>query len=234
MAENDVPIMRVETLTSKHPEVFSPEEFTTLQTSISAMQTDVRLAYQDAVDASHHGHPVLVQSIPSDGPGRPRIQIDPDFLRWAYGHRSTASIAQFLGVGRSTVRNAVLAEGIPDLPLPESEEFPPDIRNLAQPTSFTGPVSDIFDDELDMLLLRLRTHYKRAGLSMLGGMLRRLGHRVPTQRVRESLLRIDPVRRIFERIRIRRRNYRVLGPNSLWHHDGQHGFDWGSLLPPFV
>ncbi|KAK6987992.1 hypothetical protein R3P38DRAFT_2778684 [Favolaschia claudopus] len=65
-------------------------KFTTLQTSISAMQTDVRLAYQDAVDASHHGHPVLVQSIPSDGPGRPRIQIDPDFLRWAYGHRSTA------------------------------------------------------------------------------------------------------------------------------------------------
>jgi hypothetical protein len=31
------------------------------------------------------------------------------------------------------------------------------------------------------------------------------------------------VRRIFERIRIRRREYRVLGPNSLWHHDGQHG-----------
>ena len=33
----------------------------------------------------------------------------------------------------------------------------------------------------------------------------------------------DPVRRIFERIRIRRRQYSVLGPNSLWHHDGQHG-----------
>ncbi|KAK6974179.1 hypothetical protein R3P38DRAFT_2475954, partial [Favolaschia claudopus] len=48
---------------------------------------------------------------------------------------------------------------------------------------------------------RLRTHYKRASLSMLGGMLCRLGHRVPTQRVRESLLCIDPVRRIFERIR---------------------------------
>ncbi|KAK7015615.1 hypothetical protein R3P38DRAFT_2462048, partial [Favolaschia claudopus] len=77
-------------MVQEHPEVFSSEEFTTLQTSISAMQTDVRLAYQDAVDASHHGHPVLVQSIPSDGPGRPRIQIDPDFLRWAYGHRSTA------------------------------------------------------------------------------------------------------------------------------------------------
>ncbi len=58
---------------------------------------------------------------------------------------------------------------------------------------------------------------------MLNGMLRRLGHRVPIEHIRQSLLRIDPVRQIFERIRIRRREYRVLGPNSLWHHDGQHG-----------
>ncbi|KAJ7728130.1 hypothetical protein B0H14DRAFT_2410102, partial [Mycena olivaceomarginata] len=217
---------------------------------------------EDAVDASHHGHPVLVQTISSGGPGRPRIYIDPDFLRWAYGQRSTAGISRFLGVGRSTVRNALIEHGIaqpqptpfqtdssptddiddiddnndiddnddildPDLPIPAAGEFPPGIENLAPPsqptTSFTGPVSEISDDDLDMLLLRLRTHYRRAGLSMLNGMLRRLGHRVPTERVRQSLLRIDPVRRIFERIRIRRREYRVLGPNSLWHHDGQHG-----------
>ncbi|KAJ7789361.1 hypothetical protein B0H14DRAFT_3094932 [Mycena olivaceomarginata] len=187
---------------------------------------------EDAVDASHHGHPVLVQTISSGGPGRPRIYIDPDFLRWAYGQRSTAGISRFLGVGRSTVRNALIEHGIAQpQPTPfqtdTAGEFPPGIENLAPPsqptTSFTGPVSEISDDDLDMLLLRLRTHYRRAGLSMLNGMLRRLGHRVPTERVRQSLLRIDPVRRIFERIRIRRREYRVLGPNSLWHHDGQHG-----------
>jgi hypothetical protein len=86
----------------------------------------------------------------------------------------------------------------PDLPIPAAGEFPPGIENLAplsQPTtSFTGPVSEISDDDLDMLLLRLRTHYRRAGLSMLNGMLRRLGHCVPTERVCQSLLRIDPVR----------------------------------------
>ncbi|KAJ7254002.1 hypothetical protein B0H12DRAFT_1202352 [Mycena haematopus] len=196
--------------------IFSPEEFTVLETS------------------------------------RPRIWIDPDFLRWAYGQRSTASISRFLGVGRSTVRNALLEHGIalqqqspfqsttispvaghtegqaddildPDLPIPSTGNFPPDVEELSQPpTSFTGPVADISDDDLDTLLLRLRTHFRRAGLSMLDGMLRRLGHRVPRERIRESLLRIDPVRRIFERIRIRRREYHVLGPNSLWHHDGQH------------
>ncbi|KAJ7667004.1 hypothetical protein DFH06DRAFT_984389 [Mycena polygramma] len=217
-----------------------------------------KIVDEDAVDASHHGRPVLVQRVPSDGPGQPHIQIDPDFLRWAYGHRSTASIARFLGVSRPIVRNALIAEGIsqpqpnpftrtndgaeqdlserdrgsdddildPALPIPQTGEFPPDVESLASSqapaVSFTGPLSGISDDELDTLLIRLRTHYKRAGLSMLNGMLRRLGHRVPAERVRESLLRIDPVRRIFERIRIRRRDYHVLGPNSLWHHDGQH------------
>ena len=79
------------------------------------------------------------------------------------------------------------------------------------------------DDELDELVIRLRSHYRRAGISMLDGMLRRLGHRIPRERIRASLLRIDPVQRVFERIRIRRRVYSVPGPNSLWHHDGQHG-----------
>ncbi|KAF8122633.1 hypothetical protein K438DRAFT_1913379 [Mycena galopus ATCC 62051] len=191
--------------------------------------------------------PVIVQTIRFGGPGCPRIHIDPDFLQWAYG--------QFLGVGRATVRNALLEYGIaepqqspfqpldaasdpteadpmnndildPNLPIP-SGDFPPEVEELAAPsqptTSFTGPMSDISDDDLDMLLLRLRTHCRRADQSMLDGMLRRLGHRVSIERIRQSLLRIDPVRRIFERIRIRRRDYRVLGPNSLWHHDGQHG-----------
>ena len=58
---------------------------------------------------------------------------------------------------------------------------------------------------------------------MLDGMLRRLGHRVQAERIRQSLIWIDPVHRIFDRIRIRRRGYTVPGPNALWHHDGQHG-----------
>lgn len=90
-------------------------------------------------------------------------------------------------------------------------------------TSYTAPQSDIADGELDDLVLRLRRHFRRAGISMLDGMLRRLGYRIPRERIRLSLIRIDPVHRIFQRIRIRRRVYNVPGPNSLWHHDGQHG-----------
>ncbi|KAJ7686979.1 hypothetical protein B0H14DRAFT_2421901 [Mycena olivaceomarginata] len=185
------------------------------------------------------------------------IYIDPDFLRWAYSQRSTASIHRFLGVCRNTVRTALLENGIstpqsnpfpnntsseplihtsagasnyldgddddlldPVIPIPA--HLPPDVQDEGI-TSYTGLLSDISDEDLDSLILRLRSHFRRAGLGMLDGMLRRLGHRVPRERVRQSLFRIDPVRRIFERIRIRRRIYSVPGPNSLVHHDGQHG-----------
>lgn len=57
----------------------------------------------------------------------------------------------------------------------------------------------------------------------MSGALSTWGYRISIERIRLSLLRIDPIRRVFESQRIRRRKYSVAGPNSLWHHDGQHG-----------
>ncbi len=86
-----------------------------------------------------------------------------------------------------------------------------------------GMLSTITDDELDGLIRQLRGHFRRVGITQLDGMLFNLGHRVPRNRISQSLARVDPVQRIFQRIRIRRRTYEVAGPNALWHHDGQHG-----------
>ncbi|KAH8108647.1 hypothetical protein DFH11DRAFT_1516599 [Phellopilus nigrolimitatus] len=231
--------------------------------------------YQQVLDRSHHGRPIVVETVQSGGRGRPSYYIDPDFLRWAYSLRSTSSIAQYLNVSRTTVRNALLEHGIsqpqqspfhrsytqpdslstpmpqpdpqplavaddildPQLPFPSyipNDVLPSDpvssaltlasTANERQPmASFTGPLSDMSDAQLDDLLLQLRSHYRRAGVTMLEGMLRRLGHRLPRERIRSSLMRIDPVQRVFSRITIRRRVYSVPGPNALWHHDGQHG-----------
>lgn len=227
------------------------------------MRNDIRIQYHRALDDSHNGHPVIIQTIPSGQRGRPRTWIDPDFLRWAYTLWSTAAIARFLGVSRSTIRNMLLAHGIvqpQSLPQAFSTSVPnmseslqlnqpsditgelmdsppqtgalvPDNANITngqpedsqQPISFTGPVSNLSDEELDTLLRSLRSRYQRSGLSALDGMIRALGLRISRERVRQSLLRIDPVERVFERITIRRRVYSVPGPNSLWHHDGQHG-----------
>ena len=234
------------------------------------MQSDIILQYQQILDESHHGRPTIVQTVRTGNRGRPRIHIDPNFLEWAYGHRSTSGIGRFLNVNRDTVRNALLDYGIaesqenpfpiqatqidssqdiidsytheddlldPDLPLPThlptnslftAVQAPVNPSSVvdghATPVvSFTGPLSTLTDAELDTLILQLRSHYSRAGISMLDGMLRRLGHRLPRERIRGSLMRIDPVQRVFQRIRIRRRVYSVAGPNALWHHDGQHG-----------
>lgn len=185
--------------------------------------------------------------------------------------RSTSAIARFLGVGRQTVRNALLKYGIAesqsqgnpfthnpsdlqptgedntgDLSLPPSDDpeslhipdpllnplppepdatvpQPPPIPTHQAAVSNRGPISAISDENLDNIIQMLRCQYARAGITILHGMLRNLGLHIPRTRIQASLLRIDPVQRVFERIRIRRRVYNVPGPNSLWHHDGQHG-----------
>ncbi|KAJ7504931.1 hypothetical protein B0H11DRAFT_1709235 [Mycena galericulata] len=203
-------------LVAEHTNIFPEEELTTLQTNLALMLSD----------------------------------IDPHFLQFAHEHRSTTGIGRFLGVSRSTVRSALLRQGLtqeqpapfldepppsgpvsddeaqddildPDFEIPQN--LPPGLETAAPPGGSAGVISTMADWELDSLLLRLRTHFRRAGISMLDGMLRRLGHRVQRDRIRDSLCRIDPVHRVFQRIHIRRREYHVTGPNSLWHHDGQHG-----------
>lgn len=229
------------------------------------MQHDIRLHYQHLLDEEHHGHPSVVEIVYTGERGRPRMQIDRDFLAWAYTQRSVTGIARFLHLDRSVVRSALLEYGLAqpqenpfrdhassspsppatptqgtvtppsqlpeitdddllDPTLPMSEPFPEGFGSqTVHPVSYTAPLSTMSDEELDNLVVHLRSHYRRAGISMLDGMLRRLGHHVQRERIRQSLTRIDPVQRVFERIRIRRRTYSVPGPNSLWHHDGQHG-----------
>ncbi|KAK7435904.1 hypothetical protein VKT23_019435 [Stygiomarasmius scandens] len=118
----------------------------------------------------------------------------------------------------------------PDSPLPTS--LPEGVEEAFRARSY---LSNMSDDELDLLLLRLRTHFRRAGVSTLDGLLRRLGYVVPRERIRQSLTRIDPLHRIFQRIQIHRRGYSVPGPNSLWHHDGQHALiRWKILIHGFI
>ncbi|KAJ3826433.1 hypothetical protein F5880DRAFT_1476277 [Lentinula raphanica] len=177
---------------------------------------------------------------------RPRAVIDPDFLRWAHAHRTTTGIADFLGVSRRTVRRSLLEYGIA---LPGGVPFESEGSNLGESTDHLNPNpenpgslhpdivnaassiqsssssirrSNMSDDSLDSLVRLLRSHYPQAGIQMLHGMLRSLGHVVSYENIRRSLMRVDPVNRVFDRIRIRRRRYTVPGPNSLWHHDGHH------------
>ena len=78
----------------------------------------------------------------------------------------------------------------------------------------------------------VKNHWKRQKFTLIFDVIRgcffppsqsHSGYRISYQRIRQSLLRIDPIHRVFDRIRIRRCVYSVPGPNALWHHVGQHG-----------
>ncbi|KAJ3872646.1 hypothetical protein F5051DRAFT_338978 [Lentinula edodes] len=182
-------------------------------------------------------------------PGCPRTVINPDFLRFAHNHRTITGLSHFLDVPRPTVRRRLLEcgiatpgigpfnfppRGIHELQSSESDnvldvdtlppsQLPDDVQAEAAAipsSSSSGYITHISNEQLDSLLGRLRIHFHRAGIRMLDGMLRRLNIMVPFECIRQSLVRIDPIHRVFDRIRIRRRGYSVPGPNSLWHHDG--------------
>ncbi|KAK7043060.1 hypothetical protein VNI00_008798 [Paramarasmius palmivorus] len=235
----------------------SIEELHLLQQNLQKMLIDVQALYDHAVNSTHQGRPPLVQREYTGGRGRPKTTINPEFLSWAYTQRSITGISRFLGVGRTTVRQALLDLGIavpgqdpfpdrnqvdtePDDLLDPDMELPaqlPDDVPAASPSSRTLPgyLSDISDTDLDLMIFKLKLHFPRAGIRILDGMLRRLGHVVPYERIRLSLERIDPVHRVFKRITLRRRGYSVPGPNYLWHHDGQHGLiRWRIVIHAFI
>ena len=69
--------------------------------SLAIMRNDVRQQYEQTIIESHHGHPVIVETIHTGQHGRPALQINCEFLQWAYSLQSISSITHFLGVSTS-------------------------------------------------------------------------------------------------------------------------------------
>jgi hypothetical protein len=63
---------------------------------------------------------LIVETIHTGQRGRPSLQIDREFLQWAYSLRSISSIAHFLGVSRGLVRQQLVEHGIAE---PQSQPF---------------------------------------------------------------------------------------------------------------
>jgi len=81
----------------------------------------------------------------------------------------------------------------------------------------------ITDERLDRLVQEITVLFPRCGEKIVAGRLLAGGIRVTRQRVRDSLLRVDPTG-LHARCRniLHRRKYRVASPNALWHLDGYH------------
>ncbi|CAM4273683.1 unnamed protein product [Leuciscus chuanchicus] len=92
--------------------------------------------------------------------------------------------------------------------------------NLLQSASY----SDISDVDLDAKIRDLVAGNDQLGSEAVRAQLRAEGLLVQRCRVRTSMHRVNPRAAALRAMsqRLRRRSYRVAGPNSLWHLDGNH------------
>ena len=79
--------------------------------------------------------------------------------------------------------------------------------------------STIDDRQLHQLVTEATAQHPAIGIRMVKGYLKGKGYRIQWKRVRESLLRTDPVG-LAERCRITINKLNVRFPLSLWHIDG--------------
>lgn len=83
--------------------------------------------------------------------------------------------------------------------------------------------TSISDSDLDGHVREIQYNNPNIGMSLLQGYLQSRGVFVQRHRVRQSVLRINPIASLSRWHQVvSRRSYSVPGPNSLWHIDGHH------------
>lgn len=157
--------------------------------------------------------------------GRPTLNIPEDILSGLLEQDFTqVEVARILGCSTKTVHRRIVEFGL----------------------SGSIRYTRISDTDLDALVGDFVSNFPTAGQKTLGGHLRTLGYRIQRCRIRESLYRVDPWG-VEQRSRqlLHRRRYKVPGPNSLWHIDGNHklvrwrivihgGIDGYSRIPVYL
>ena len=157
--------------------------------------------------------------------GRPSIPISETELRSLLElHCSQCDIAKLYGCSSRTIRRRILHFGL----------------------DMITAYDTISDADLDAIVSNVVLSFPSAGQTTLEGILRSRGHHIQRWRIRDSLLRVDPwgIEQRSRRV-LRRRVYKVRGPNSLWHIDGLHklirwrivihgGIDGFSRIPVYL
>jgi hypothetical protein len=198
-----------------------------LQQGINEMLEHLEIARSTLRNPVHDDERIeFMQNTHSGGPGRPKIEFNHDLLAEALRLRGPAGVARSVPASARTIRRRALDYGIqtPGRPVYTIEE-----DQNGQPTRRWSPhnsslrLTPISVEQLDAMLTDALTSCPEFGRSMSIGYFRAYGIRISRQQLRESYLRVQGGPAIVGHRSIERREYHVDGPNSLWHHDGQHG-----------
>ena len=176
---------------------FPPTEIQELQTLRENMKAIYTLILQLPV---MHGYSYRPQTEQASGPGRPRYCIPSEQLSCLRNEfNSWTQIAADLGVSRQTIYNGR--------------------RELGFSLNFEG-YTVISNTDLDSAVTQELNAFPRTGETNLIAGLRQRGIHIQRWRVRESIVRVDPINRANRwGQRIVRRPYSVPHPNFLWHMD---------------
>jgi hypothetical protein len=165
--------------------------------------------------------------------GRPRQEFDTQFLTYALQERGPAGIARFFGCSARTVRRRSLEYGLlsrGNCPFQEIVQDNQPARVRVGAVSHTR-LSTITEEELDGEVAEVLQNFPGYGRRMVHGHLRAQGILTSLNRTVNSIARVRGLPAFLRRPPIQRRTYFVPGPNSLWHHDGQHGLLLSCRLP---
>ncbi|GAA5856945.1 hypothetical protein JCM5353_004857 [Sporobolomyces roseus] len=199
------------------PTYFTVNTASPLLATISRLDSALRQAIANSTDSTVSYTIQPASYLPSGSAGgNSKLFIHPDFLslvveEYGYGPSHISKILKRNGVEVSarTVRRRIIEQG------------------LRAPNEPSKPVSTrLSEEEVDQIVLDLRSQQPAIGLRYLTGALRAEGIRIPRAVLRASVHRIDPFPTLFAETRrsyAQRRVYSNGGSNNTWHHDGQHG-----------
>ena len=158
--------------------------------------------------------------------GRPRVEINRNYLEDALQIRGPHQLAKVLGCNPRTIRRCALEYGLADpaAPVFQITHNADGTMSRTWHSSSTPARSLIAEDPnaLDDIVQSVLQTFPRMGRQKLNGVLKARGYRIPRERLRESYVRVHGAPARFARPQIERRTYYVPAPNSLWHHDGNH------------
>jgi hypothetical protein len=208
----------------QHPEI-PVHERDIMNTSLHKMVECLRDAMTAATDPPDAPFMPTTHLVYTGRPGRPRIGIPPELLALTLDTRGPTEASADFNCSARTVRRRAIENGLaePGAPVYVEYEQEDGIRFRVYRSS-SGSQSDLSDNDLDEVMLYIITTFPSFGRRMIDGHLKYLGHHIPRSRIQASYRRVcgAPTQSFGVR-RIQRRVYKVPGPNSLWHHDGQHG-----------
>ncbi|KAG6850294.1 hypothetical protein H0H93_015236 [Arthromyces matolae] len=221
----------------QHEHAFDSIEYTTICTGIHSMIEALDIAATQSQDPPTIPPLLTTHTIHSGRRGRPKIEINVDILAQALEYRGSTHLGSVFGCSSRTVRRRALDNGLaqPGPPVYITYEDEESGELLRWYSSSTPTMSTLSNDELDAAVRSILEVFPSFGRRMITGHLRHHGHRVSRERLRQSYERVMGAPAALTHRVIERRRYHTAGPNSLWHHDGQHGLiRWRIVIHAFI